>query len=70
MVRTEHDRGSEPYVLTEKRPDGTLVLSPDREKLSEVSADTEGQVFRDHEFIEHLDRVAASEDDLGDYESE
>ncbi len=32
--------------------------------LSDVLRETEGQVFRDEEFAAHLERVAASEDDL------
>jgi hypothetical protein len=52
------------YVITERRPNGALVLEPERERLSAVIAETEGKVFRDEEFVEHLERVAASEDDL------
>ena len=52
------------YVMTERRPDGALVLAPEREPLSAVLADTEGKVFRDEEFVAHLERVAASDDDL------
>ena len=52
------------YVITERRPNGALVLEPERERLSAVIAETDGKVFRDEEFIEHLERVAASEDDL------
>jgi hypothetical protein len=40
------------------------VLRPERERLSDVIRQTEGQVFRDEEFVAHLERVAASEDDL------
>jgi DhnA family fructose-bisphosphate aldolase class Ia len=58
------------YVVAERRPDGTLVLTPEREKLSMVTAETEGNVVRDDEFIEHLERVSEAEDDLGDYERE
>lgn len=58
------------YVVAEKRPDGALVLRPEREKLSAVIAETDGKVFRDEEFIEHLERVSETEDDLGDYERE
>ena len=58
------------YVVTEKRPDGVLVLKPERETLFEVGTQTDGKVFRDEEFIEHLERVAATDDDLGDYEPE
>jgi len=58
------------YIVAEKRADGALVLKPEREKLSAVSAETDGKVFRDEEFIEHLERVSQTEDDLGDYEPE
>ena len=34
------------------------------ERLSDVLRETDGQVFRDEEFAAHLERVAASEDDL------
>lgn len=52
------------YVVTERRPNGALVLEPERERLSAVIAETERTVFRDEEFLEHLERVAASDDDL------
>ena len=52
------------YVVAEQREDGTLVLGPARERLSAVIAETDGQVFHDEEFIAHLERVAAAEDDL------
>ena len=58
------------YVVAERRPDGVLVLKPEREQLSAVIAETEGKVFRDEEFVEHLERVSEAEDDLGDYERE
>lgn len=51
------------YELVERRPDGSLLLRPKPERLSDVVRETEGQVFRDEEFAEHLERVAASEDD-------
>lgn len=51
------------YVVAEKRPNGALVLEPEREKLSAVIAETDGKVFRDEEFIEHLERVSRAEDD-------
>jgi len=35
-----------------------------------VIAETDGQVFRDEEFIAHLERVAAAEDDLPPDENE
>lgn len=52
------------YELVERRPDGSLLLRPERERLSVVLRETEGQVFRDEEFAAHLQRIAASEDDL------
>jgi len=52
------------YVVAEQRDDGTLVLEPARERLSDVIAETDGQVFRDEEFIAHLERVATADDDL------
>ncbi len=52
------------YEIVERRADGSLVLKPDHERLSEVMRDTEGVVFRDDEFAAHLVRVAATEDDL------
>jgi hypothetical protein len=52
------------YELVERRGDGSLLLRPEHERLSEVLHETEGQVFRDEEFAAHLERVAASEDDL------
>ncbi len=52
------------YVVAERRDDGTLVLQPECERLSEVIAETDGQIFEEEEFISHLERVAAAEDDL------
>jgi hypothetical protein len=52
------------YRVLERRDDGTLVLQPEREKLSQVAAETDGEVFRDEEFIAHLERLEAAEDDL------
>lgn len=52
------------YFVAEQRDDGTLVLEPARELLSEVVAETDGKVFRDEEFIAHLERLEAAEDDL------
>jgi hypothetical protein len=52
------------YELVERRADGSLVLRPEHERLSDVMRETEGQVFRDEEFVAHLERVAAAEDDL------
>jgi hypothetical protein len=52
------------YRVLERRADGTLVLQPEREKLSQVVAETDDQVFRDEEFIAHLERLEAAEDDL------
>ncbi len=50
--------------LVERRGDGSLLLRPEHERLSDVLRETEGQVLRDEEFAAHLERVAASEDDL------
>jgi hypothetical protein len=58
------------YEVVERRADGTLVLSPEREKLSRVVAETDGQVFRDEEFIAHLERLEAADDDLPPNEPE
>jgi hypothetical protein len=52
------------YELIERRGDGSLLLRPESERLSDVVRETEGQVFRDEEFAAHLERVAASADDL------
>jgi hypothetical protein len=52
------------YELVERRGDGSLLLRPERERLSDVVRETEGQVFRDEEFAAHLERVAATADDL------
>jgi hypothetical protein len=52
------------YEVVERREDGSLLLRPERERLSEVVRETEGTVFRDEEFAAHLERVAAAEDDL------
>jgi hypothetical protein len=54
------------YEVVEQRADGSLVLRPERERLSDVMRETEGAVFRDEEFIAHLERVAATEDDVPD----
>jgi len=62
--------GSGSYFVAEHRDDGTLVLEPERERLSEVIAQTERQVLRDDEFIVHLERVATAEDDLPPGEGE
>jgi hypothetical protein len=53
-----------PYELVEQRADGSLVLRPIRERLSDVLDDTADAVFVDDELIRHLERVAASDDDL------
>jgi hypothetical protein len=65
----KHVRLSDPelagvYEVVERRPDGSLVLRPEDERLSEVLRETDGAVFKDEEFIAHLERVAAAEDDL------
>jgi hypothetical protein len=52
------------YEFVERRGDGSLLLRPEHERLSDVLREIEGQVFRDEEFAAHLERVAASEDDL------
>jgi hypothetical protein len=62
-------RLSEPGIagsdeIVERRSDGSLVLKPGPERLSEVMRETEGVTFRDDEFAAHLERVAATEDDL------
>jgi len=67
----KHVRLSDPelagrYEVVEHRPDGSLVLRPEQERLSDVLRDTEGAVFKDEEFIAYLERVAATEDDLAD----
>jgi hypothetical protein len=54
------------YEVVERRPDGSVVLRPERERLSDVLRDTDGAVIKDEEFIAHLERVAAAEDDLPD----
>ncbi len=67
----KHVRLSDPelaglYEVVERRADGSLLLRPERERLSDVLSETEGAVFRDEEFISHLERVAVAEDDLPD----
>lgn len=52
------------YVVAERRADGALVLMPERERLSDVIAETAGQVHDDEGFIAHLERVARAQDDL------
>ncbi len=54
------------YELVERREDGSLLLRPQRERLSDVIRETEGVVFKDEEFIAHLERIAAADDDLPD----
>ncbi|MDA8069111.1 MAG: hypothetical protein M0T77_10950 [Actinomycetota bacterium] len=68
-VQPTHVKISEPglagsYEVVERHADGSLLLRPETELLSDVLRETEGSVFRDDEFIAHLQRVAASEDDL------
>jgi hypothetical protein len=48
----------------ERQEDGSPLLRAERERLSDVLRETEGQVFRGEEFAAHLERVAVSEDDL------
>jgi hypothetical protein len=52
------------YAVVERWADGSLLLRPERELLSTVLRETDGTVFRDEEFITHLERVAATEDDV------
>lgn len=52
------------YRVLERREDGTLVLQPHSEKLSRVVEETDDEVFRDEEFIAHLERLEAAENDL------
>jgi hypothetical protein len=52
------------YEVVEQRPDGSLLLRPERERLSDVLRETDGAVFKDDEFVAHLERVAATKDDL------
>ena len=54
------------YELVERREDGSLLLRPEPERLSDVIRETEGGVFKDEEFIAHLQRIRATEDDLPD----
>jgi hypothetical protein len=61
-LRPEGLAGS--YEVVEQRSDGSLLLRPEPELLSEVLRETEAAVFRDEEFIAHLERVMATEDDL------
>jgi hypothetical protein len=44
--------------LVERRGDGSLLLRPEHERLSDVLRETEGRVFRDDEFAAHLERVS------------
>ncbi len=52
------------YEVIERRSDGSLLLRPQPERLSDVVRAANGVVFGDHEFIAHLERIAATEDDL------
>jgi hypothetical protein len=52
------------YELVERPEDGSMVLRPERERLSDVIRESEGVVFTDEEFIAHLQRLRATEDDL------
>ncbi len=52
------------YELVERLSDGSLVLRPVTERLSDVLRETTDAVFVDAEFAAHLERVAASDDDL------
>jgi hypothetical protein len=52
------------YELVQRREDGALLLRrPERELLSDVIRETEGQIFHDDEFVPRLERRAAAEDD-------
>jgi ABC-type ATPase with predicted acetyltransferase domain len=57
---TEHDAKVALRAVEEEAAAG----QPERERLSNVLRETEGRVFRDEEFAAHLERVAASQDDL------
>jgi hypothetical protein len=46
------------YELVERWGDGSLLLRPEHERLSDVLCETEGRVFRDDDFAAHLERVA------------
>jgi hypothetical protein len=68
-IPTKHVRLSDPevgglYHVVERRADGSLLLRPWQERLSDVHRVTQGAVFQDEEFIAHLERVAAADDDL------
>ena len=54
------------YELVERREDGSLLLRPERERLSDVIRESEGVVFKDEEFIAHLQRIRDADDDLPD----
>jgi hypothetical protein len=54
------------YELVERREDGSLLLRPERERLSDVIRDSEGVVFKDETFVAHVQRLQAAEDDLPD----
>ena len=54
------------YAVVERWADGSLLLRPETERLSDVLRETDGAVFKDDEFIAHLERVAATKDDLND----
>ena len=42
------------------------LTSPTPQRLSDVIRETEGVVFKDEEFIAHLQQIRATEDDLPD----
>jgi hypothetical protein len=52
------------YELVERREDGSLLLRPECERLSDVIRESDGVAFEGEEFIAHLRRVSAAEDDL------
>jgi hypothetical protein len=52
------------YEPVEHRPDGSLVLGPVGETLSDVLREAADEVFVAGELAARLQRVAANEDDL------
>jgi hypothetical protein len=68
-THAHHDHGAwiaGSYELVERREDGSVLLRPERERLSDLIRESEGVVFKDEEFIAHLQRIRAAEDDLPD----
>lgn len=58
------NRGWKAHTKSSRSTPTDRCCSDERERLSDLLRVTEGTVFRDHEFAEHLARVAAAEDDL------